>query len=95
MLPWIKEFSPYEHASKDDPPMLLNYAGQELANPPVNPGNATHSPLFGKHLRDRLQELGVEVWFRADNVKCENPRYDGARGNLNFAVDHLMKGTTK
>ena len=92
LLPLIREFSPYEWASVDDPPMLLNYAGQEKANPPVDAGNATHSPLFGEHLRDRLKELGVEVWFRADNVKCDNSRYDGAKGNQNFVVDHLLKG---
>ena len=32
VLKWIKEYSPLEHVSKDDPPVFLEYGGK---NPPV------------------------------------------------------------
>lgn len=59
LLPWIKEFSPYEHASADDPPILLNYLGRKNELP----GNPTHHPRFGEMLHKRLQEVGAESYF--------------------------------
>ncbi|MFP4056791.1 MAG: alpha/beta hydrolase [Candidatus Brocadiia bacterium] len=89
ILPWITEFSPYEWASKDDPPMLLCYGGQKDI-PVAQGGNATHHPKFGEHLHRRLQELGVESYYWADNVKCENPRYHGWAGTKRFVCDKLL-----
>ena len=57
ILPWIKEYSPYELVSKDDPPVYLTYA-----TPPAigqTQSNATHSANFGVKLQDRLREVGV------------------------------------
>lgn len=62
LLPWIREYSPYEHASPDDPPVFLEYAGQ--SEPPV-PGteqkDPTHSAIFGVKLVEKLRALGVEA----------------------------------
>jgi acetyl esterase len=63
----IKEASPITHASADDPPALLIYAG-ELGNLPL-PENASqglliHHPYFGKVLKEKLDELGVECHLR-------------------------------
>jgi hypothetical protein len=58
VLPWIKEYSPIEHASKDDPAIYLFYSsapalGQEQKDP-------THTANFGVKLQEHCRELGVE-----------------------------------
>lgn len=62
LLPHIRKYSPYEHVSRDDPPIYLEYPGQK--NPP-KPGeeqdDPTHSAIFGVKLAERLNEVGVEV----------------------------------
>ncbi len=70
ILPWIKEYSPFEHVTADDPPIYLFYAappalGQEQKDP-------THSANFGVKLQEKLQSVGVEcelVYPGAPNVK--------------------------
>lgn len=57
LLPWIKEFSPYEWVSADDPPVYLWYRtppalGQEQEDP-------THSANFGLKLQAKLRKVGV------------------------------------
>ncbi len=62
VLPWIKEYSPIEWASKDDPPIYLEYPKQK--QPPVvgqNEPDPTHSAIHGIKLAERLAPLGVEV----------------------------------
>lgn len=62
----IKESSPWELASADDPPTLLLY-NTEIGELPL-PADATtgrliHHPYFGKALDAKLDELGVESEF--------------------------------
>lgn len=57
VLPWIKEYSPIELASADDPPIYLIYKsapaiGQDQKDP-------THTANYGVKLQERLKELGV------------------------------------
>jgi hypothetical protein len=60
LLPWIKEYSPIELVSKDDPPIYLKYrkkppaAGQRETDP-------THSVTYGRKLVERLEVAGVEA----------------------------------
>lgn len=62
VLPWIKEYSPIELATSDDPPIYLDYPrqkqppkiGQEEADP-------THSAMYGVQLAKVLDGLGVEA----------------------------------
>lgn len=58
--------SPLHLATADDPPTFLVYAG-ELDNLPLpedaEQGLRIHHPYFGKVLKDRLDELGVENEF--------------------------------
>ncbi|HEY3898317.1 MAG TPA: alpha/beta hydrolase [Chthoniobacter sp.] len=58
ILPWIKEYSPIEHASADDPPIYMIYGappalGQEQKDP-------THTANYGVKLQQELHRLGVE-----------------------------------
>jgi acetyl esterase/lipase len=58
VLPWIKEYSPIEHVSADDPPVYLIYSsapalGQEQKDP-------THTANYGVKLQEKCQSLGVD-----------------------------------
>jgi acetyl esterase/lipase len=60
VLPWIREYSPIELLSKDDPPLYLDYPNQKTA--PVAGGkepDPTHSALYGIRFAERAKELGV------------------------------------
>ncbi len=60
ILPWIKEYSPYELVTRDDPPVGLFYS-----TPPnlgQNENDPTHSANFGVKLKEHCD---------ANQVKCE------------------------
>lgn len=60
ILPWIKEYSPYELASKDDPPTYLYYDGKWLMPDDRETFSSVHSVAYGMILVKRLKELGVK-----------------------------------
>ena len=70
VLPWIKEYSPIEHVSADDPPVFLIYStppaiGQEQTDP-------THTSNYGVKLQEKCKEIGVAcelVYPGAPDVK--------------------------
>ena len=70
VLPWIKEYSPYEHVSAGDPPVYMFYSsapalGQEQKDP-------THTANFGVKLEEKLKSVGVEcelVYPTAPGIK--------------------------
>jgi acetyl esterase/lipase len=70
VLPWIKEYSPYEHASADDPPIYMVFR-----KPPAlgrNQEDPTHTANFGVKLQEKLRSVGVEcelVYPGAPDVK--------------------------
>ncbi|WP_439182772.1 alpha/beta hydrolase fold domain-containing protein [Carboxylicivirga taeanensis] len=63
ILPWIAEYSPYGHVSKDDPPTYLSY----YAPPAIGEAQAdpVHSANFGAKLKERCEGAGIscEVYF--------------------------------
>jgi len=70
VLPWIREFSPIEHVSADDPPVYLIYTappglGQEQKDP-------THTANYGVKLQEKCSSVGVAcelVYPGAPDVK--------------------------
>jgi acetyl esterase/lipase len=70
VLPWIKQYSPIEHVTADDPPVYLIYAaepalGQEQKDP-------THTANYGVKLQEKLRSLRLEselVYPGAPDVK--------------------------
>jgi acetyl esterase/lipase len=61
VLPWIKEYSPIELVTKDDPPIYLDYPNQKT--PPVLGGeetDPTHSAMYGVKLVEKLKATGIE-----------------------------------
>jgi acetyl esterase/lipase len=61
VLPWIKEYSPIEHVTKDDPPIGLFYGGDKDAKPGAEHKDPTHSPVMGMMLAEKLKSVGVDV----------------------------------
>lgn len=62
VLPWIREYSPIELATADDPPLYLDYPRQKA--PPVvgqQEADPTHSAMYGLALQQKLVPMGVEV----------------------------------
>ncbi|MDO8540164.1 MAG: alpha/beta hydrolase [Opitutaceae bacterium] len=57
VLPWIQEYSPMAHVTRDDPPIFLFYRtppalGQDEKDP-------THTANFGVKLHEKLRSVGV------------------------------------
>jgi len=58
ILPWIKEYSPYELVTADDPPIYMVYPappalGQDQKDP-------THTANFGVKLQEKCRAVGVQ-----------------------------------
>jgi acetyl esterase/lipase len=62
MLPWIREYSPIELVTPDDPPIYLDYPNQKV---PPKAGQVesdpTHSAMYGLPLAEKLAGAGVEA----------------------------------
>jgi acetyl esterase/lipase len=73
VLPSIKEYSPYEHVTIDDPPIGLYYR-----TPPAmgqNQKDPTHTANFGMGLQEKCKSVGVEchlVYPGASDVEYSN-----------------------
>lgn len=85
VLPWIKEYSPIEHVSKDDPPVGLFYGG-EVPVAGASPKDPTHSGIMGLKLAERLKEVDVDVVLVTPGVK--DPEY---QNSTEYLIDHLRK----
>jgi len=70
VLPWIKEYSPFEHVTRDDPPVYLIYSSAPaLGETQKDP---THTANYGVKLQEKCRRLGVEcelVYPGAPDVK--------------------------
>lgn len=73
ILPWIKQYSPYELVTADDPPIYMSFSappalGQKQKDP-------THTANFGVKLQEKLRSVGVAcevVYPGAPDVKHRN-----------------------
>jgi hypothetical protein len=78
LRPWIKEYSPIELVTPDDPPVYLDFPSQD--KPPVageEQKDPTHSAVYGVELAKRMKEAGVECIVTWPGHPSE--RYKGAR----------------
>jgi acetyl esterase/lipase len=61
ILPWIKEYSPYELATADDPPVFMHYTVvPEIGKIQKDP---THTSNFGLKLHEKLKSIPVESYL--------------------------------
>lgn len=57
ILPWIKEYSPYELVTADDPPVYLFYSDTPALG--KNRKDPTHTANFGVKLQEKMQRTGT------------------------------------
>src|SRR5438270_10159977 len=86
VLKWIKEYSPIEHVTRDDPPVGLFYGGDKNAKVGDSPKDPTHSPILGIMLEKRCKEVGVDVTLVYPGRPSE--KYKSSR---DYLIDHLRK----
>ncbi len=87
ILPWLKEYSPIELVSKDDPPIFMEYPRQNV--PPVvgeKQADPTHSAVLGLKLAEKLKAAGVEVILVYPSHR--HPKY---KNSADFLIDRLKK----
>ncbi len=85
VLPWIKEYSPIEHVSKDDPPIGMFYGG-EVPVVGGSPKDPTHSGIMGLKLEERLKALNVDVVLVHPGQP--HPQY---KNSTDYLIDRLTK----
>lgn len=85
VLKWIKEYSPIEHVSKDNPPIALLYGG-EIPVVGASPKDPTHSGIMGVKLAERLKAVGVDVVLVHPGTP--HPKY---RNSTEYLIDRLRK----
>jgi acetyl esterase/lipase len=62
VLPWIREYSPIELVTKDDPPIYLDYPNQKTTPVIGEAGpDPTHSAIYGIKLEEKMKGASVEV----------------------------------
>jgi acetyl esterase/lipase len=85
VLPWIKEYSPIELVTADDPAIYLDYPNQK-SPPKIGQveTDPTHSAMYGVQLAQRLTSAGIEV------VVSYPGHEDTKYGSINkFLIDKL------
>ncbi|MFT5409581.1 MAG: arylformamidase [Verrucomicrobiales bacterium] len=71
----FKEFSSYNHVSKDDPPLFMNY-GNDMTLPSKNAGHGIHHPVYGVKMKEKCDQVGMECHLRIKGVS-ESEKYPG------------------
>jgi len=55
----FKEFSPYNHLTADDPPLLMTY-NNNMKLPSENAGHGIHHPVYGVKMKEKADQVGTE-----------------------------------
>lgn len=80
----LTEFSPINHLTRDDTPMLLSYPRVDPL-PATSAGSAIHHALFGQKFREKAQAVGATCVLRIENEP--NAAQPAAE---EFLVQHLQ-----
>ena len=80
-----KEFSPYNHMSSGDPPLLMTY-GSDMTLPSKNAGHGIHHPVYGVKMEEKADQVGVECHLLVKGVS-ESKKY---KDSYAFIFDILL-----
>lgn len=58
-----KEFSAYNHVSKDDPPLYMSY-GSDMTLPSKSAGHGIHHPVYGVKMKEKCDSVGQTCYLR-------------------------------
>ncbi|MCP4785571.1 MAG: alpha/beta hydrolase [Fuerstiella sp.] len=79
------EFSPYNHLTNDDPPLLMTY-GNNMKLPSESAGHGIHHPVYGVKMKEKADTLGHECHLLIKGVS-ESKDYTTVN---DFLVDKLL-----
>ena len=65
--PLYVEFSPYNHLTADDPPLLMTY-GNKMTLPSEDAGHGIHHPMYGIKMKEKSERLGHECHLLIEGV---------------------------
>ncbi len=74
------EFSPYNHVSGDDPPLLMTYGG-DMTLPSKNAGHGIHHPVYGVKMKEKADRVGQECHLLVPGTS-ESKQYANPTGFL-------------
>lgn len=84
------EASAITHLTRDDPPLYMVYSEPDIVPPAdAKPGQFIHHPNFGKQLKKKMDELGIENVLI--NAGGNPPTPEPPGGMLEFLKKHLLK----
>ncbi|MEQ9069280.1 MAG: alpha/beta hydrolase, partial [Gimesia chilikensis] len=79
-----KEFSPYNHVTADDPPLLMTY-GNNMKLPSENAGHGIHHPVYGVKMKEKADKAGMECHLLIPGVS-QSEKY---KNTNDFLIDKL------
>lgn len=69
------EFSAYNHVSKDDPPLFMNYGG-DMRLPSKSAGHGIHHPVYGVKMKEKADSVGMECHLNiGDGTVSKSDKY--------------------
>jgi acetyl esterase/lipase len=72
-----REFSSYNHVSKDDPPLFMSYGG-DMTLPSKNAGHGIHHPVYGIKMKEKADRVGMECHLLiGDGSQSKSEKYTG------------------
>lgn len=74
------EFSPFNHVSKDDPPLFMTY-GNNMKLPSTSAGHGIHHPVYGVKMKEKSDSVGQECHLVVKGVS-ESKEYKTANAFL-------------
>lgn len=80
------EFSPYNHLSPGDPPLMMTYTHAPTL-PAINANHAIHHPAFGVQMRRKANSVGSEVHLIIE----DGPRYSDYDTVTDFLIGKLLE----
>lgn len=80
----LREFSPINHVTRDDPPVFLSYPRRDPL-PAANAGSAIHHAIFGLKLKEKADATGAVCVLRIEDQEAAPL----TPAPLAFLLDHL------
>jgi acetyl esterase/lipase len=84
--PLYEEFSPINHLTADDPPLLMTY-GNDMTLPSKDAGHGIHHPVLGIKMKEKADSIGHETYLLIEGVS-KSDKYASAQ---DFLFDKLLK----
>lgn len=84
--PLYVEFSPYNHLTADDPPLMMTY-NRPMTLPSLDAGHGIHHPVYGVKVKEKSDRLGHECHLLVD----EGPRLSDYENVNDFLMSKLLE----